>query len=38
MNALMLIGLSVATPLAALALHDLQTWLERWDHDRHAQD
>jgi hypothetical protein len=38
MNATLLIGLSVGAPLAALAVHDLQARLERWDYDRHAQD
>jgi hypothetical protein len=23
---------------AAIGLHDLQSWLERWDHDRHFED
>jgi hypothetical protein len=35
------IGFSVAATLIALAatgLHDLQSWLERWDHDRHFED
>jgi hypothetical protein len=30
--------LIVGTPLAALALHDLQNRLERWDYNRHAED
>ena len=34
----MLVWLSLATPLAALGLHDLQASLERWDYKRHAQD
>jgi hypothetical protein len=38
LTALVLICMSVATPLAALGLYDLQTWLERWDHNRHADD
>jgi hypothetical protein len=38
MNALLMICLSVAAPLAALGLHELQVRLERWDHDRHAED
>jgi hypothetical protein len=29
---------SFGTALAALGLHDLQLRLERWDHDRHAED
>jgi hypothetical protein len=23
---------------AAIGLHNLQSWLERWDHDRHFED
>jgi hypothetical protein len=38
MNALLLIFMSFGTPLAALGLYDLQTRLERWDYDRHAED
>ena len=38
MNALLMICLSIGTPLAALALHDLQARLEQWDYDRHAED
>jgi len=38
MSALLLMCVSVATPLAALGLYELQTRLERWDHDRHAED
>ena len=38
MNALLMICMSVGTPLAALGLYDLQTRLERWDYDRHAED
>jgi hypothetical protein len=30
--------LSVGMPLAALGLYDLQESLERWEHDRHADD
>jgi hypothetical protein len=38
MNTVLLICASLGTPLAALAVYDLQVRLERWDHDRHAQD
>jgi hypothetical protein len=38
MNALLLICMSVGTPLAALGLYDLQVRLERWDYNRHAED
>lgn len=38
MSALLLV-LAVACAVAtALAVHDLQTWLERWAYERHAQD
>ena len=36
MNALLMICMSVGTPLAALGLYDLQVRLERWDYNRHA--
>jgi hypothetical protein len=38
MNALLMVCLSVGTPLTALGLYELQMRLERWDHDRHAED
>jgi len=38
MNPLLMICMSVATPLAGLALYELQARLERWDYDRHAED
>jgi hypothetical protein len=38
MNAVMMICMSVGTPLAALGLYDLQARLERWDYRRHADD
>ena len=38
MNALLMICMSLGTPLAALGLYDLQTRLERWDYNRHAED
>jgi hypothetical protein len=37
-NALMMLCMSVGTPLAALGLYDLQARLERWDYNRHADD
>jgi hypothetical protein len=37
MNAL-LVTCSLAAPLAALAVHELQVRLERWDYERHAED
>jgi len=30
--------ISISAPLAALGVYNLQTWLEQWDHNRHAQD
>ncbi|AMO62489.1 Uncharacterised protein [Mycolicibacterium phlei] len=30
--------LTVAGPLVAFAVYDLQVRLERWDHNRHAED
>ena len=38
MTVLLLIFMSIGTPLAALGLYDLQTHLERWDYNRHAED
>lgn len=38
MSALMMICISIGAPLAALGLYDLQVRLERWDHNRHAED
>ena len=38
MNALLMICMSVGTPLAALGLYDLQTRLERGEYNRHAED
>lgn len=35
------IGFCVAATLiaiAAIGVHNLQSWLERWDHDRHFED
>ncbi|SEH72601.1 hypothetical protein SAMN04489835_3333 [Mycolicibacterium rutilum] len=37
MNMLM-ICLLIAVPLLGLCLYDTQRRLERWDHDRHAED
>ncbi len=33
-----MIFISVATPVVALGLYDLQARLERWDYNRHAED
>ena len=38
MNALLMIPMSLGTPLAALGVYDLQVRLERWDYSRHAED
>ena len=38
MSSLLVVCLSVGTPLAALGLHDLQARIERWDFERHAED
>ncbi|MDT7765066.1 MAG: hypothetical protein QOC63_4486 [Mycobacterium sp.] len=36
MNAMLMI--CIGAPFAALGLYDLQTRLERWDHNRHSED
>jgi hypothetical protein len=38
MNALLMACISISAPLAAVGLYDLQAHLERWDHNRHAED
>ena len=38
MSALLVVSLSVGMPIAALGLHDLQSSLERWVWQRHAED
>lgn len=38
MTGFVLACLTIGVPLAALGLYELQTRLERWDHDRHAED
>lgn len=38
MSTLMVVCLSLGSPLAALGLHDLQASLERWAWQRHAED
>jgi len=38
MNAVLVVGISACVPLAAIGLYSLQARLERWDHDRHAED
>lgn len=38
MSALLLVLAVAGAVVTALAVHDLQTWLERWAYERHAQD
>ena len=38
MSPLLMAYFSVGTPLAGFGLVRLQAHLERWDHDRHAED
>jgi hypothetical protein len=38
MTASWVVSISVCVPLAAVGLYSLQARLERWDHDRHAED
>lgn len=38
MSALLLGLVAVGAFATALAVHELQTWLERWEYERHAQD
>jgi hypothetical protein len=36
MNAV--IAACCAAPLVAIGVYDLQSWLERWDYERHRED
>lgn len=38
MDTLLVTCMSLAVPLAALGVHELQARLERWDYERHADD
>ncbi len=38
MSALLLCLVVISALVTALAVHELQTWLERWAYERHAQD
>ena len=38
MNALMMVCLAIGTPLAGIAVYDMQTRLEHWAQVRHAND
>jgi hypothetical protein len=38
MSALPAVVVVVSLALFALGVHDLQSWLERWNHERHFND
>jgi hypothetical protein len=38
MSPLVMLSFSIAMPIAGFGLMTLQARLERWDHDRHAED
>ena len=38
MSTLPTVVMVVALALFAVGVHDLQLWLERWDHERHFND
>jgi hypothetical protein len=38
MSPLLMVSFSIAAPFAGFGLMTLQARLERWDHDRHAED
>jgi hypothetical protein len=38
MNTLVVACISISAPLIAIGLYSLQTRLEKWDYDRHAED
>ena len=38
MSTLPALVIVVSLALFAVGLHDLQVWLERWDHQRHCND
>ncbi len=38
MSVLLTSLIAFGAPLTALGLHDLQSSLERWDYERHAED
>jgi hypothetical protein len=37
-TAFLMVFTAVLLVLAAIGIHGLQAWLERWDHDRHLED
>jgi hypothetical protein len=38
MSTLQVVVIVVSLALFAVGMHDLQLWLERWDHQRHFSD
>jgi len=38
MSTLLAVVIAVSLALFAVGVHDLQLWLERWDHGRHFND
>ncbi len=38
MSTLQAVVIVVSLALFALGVHDLQSWLEHWDHERHFND
>jgi hypothetical protein len=38
MTAFLILVAAVMTVSIAIGIHDLQAWLERWDHNRHLFD
>jgi hypothetical protein len=38
MSVLQIVVVIMSLALFAVAVHDLQLWLERWDHERHCND
>jgi hypothetical protein len=38
MSTLQIVVMAVSLALFAVGVHDLQLWLERWDHERHFND
>ncbi len=38
MSTLGAVVIAVSLALFAVGVHDLQLWLERWDHERHFND
>ena len=38
MSTLLAVVIVVSLALSGVGVHDLQVWLERWDHQRHCND